>query len=114
MAHRAIRSPRGGASMVRRLLSSAVLVACAGVYAFAESERANFILTNGERQSGTVAFHGDQRENLINGYLNLATTGKDLTFPMDQVAVIDFTGRQPPATELAQLGAGQLLVMRDG
>jgi hypothetical protein len=100
--------------MVRRLLSSAVLVACAGVFVFAASERANFILTNGERQSGTVAVHGDQRENLINGYLNLATTGKDLTFPLDQVAVIDFTGGQPPASELAQLGAGHMLVMRDG
>jgi hypothetical protein len=100
--------------MARRLMCSAVLVACAGVYAFADAERANFILTNGERQSGTVAFHGDQRENLINGYLNLATSGKDLTFPIDQVAVIDFTGGQPPASELAQLGAGHMLVMRDG
>lgn len=100
--------------MVRRILSSAVLVACAGVYAFAAPERVNFILTNGERQSGTVAFHGDQHENLINGYLNLATTGKDLTFPIDQVAVIDFTGGQPPASELAQLGAGHMLVMRNG
>jgi len=100
--------------MLRRLASAAALVACAGVYAFAASERANFILTNGERQSGTVAFHGDAHENLINGYLNLATNDKDLTFPVDQVAVIDFTGGQPAAAELGQLGAGQMLVMRDG
>lgn len=100
--------------MVRRLIFAAACVACASVYAFAASERANFILTNGERQSGTVAFHGDQHENLINGYLNLATNDKDLTFPMDQVAVIDFTGGQPPAAELAQLGASHMLVMRDG
>ena len=33
---------------------------------------------------------------------------------MDQVAVIDFTGGRPPTAELAQLGAGQMLVMRDG
>ena len=100
--------------MLRRLVSAAALVACAGVYAFAAAERANFILTNGERQSGTVAFHGDAHENLINGYLNLATNDKDLTFPVDQVAVIDFTGGQPAAAELGQLGAGQMLVMRDG
>jgi hypothetical protein len=100
--------------MVRRILSAAALVACVGVYAFAASERANFILTNGERQSGMVAFHGDAHENLINGYLNLATNDKDLTFPLEQVAVIDFTGGQPAATELSQLGAGQMLVMRDG
>jgi len=100
--------------MVRRLISTAALVACAGVYAFAAAERVNFILTNGERHSGTVAAHGDQRENLINNYLNIATNDKDLTFPVDQVAVIDFIGGQPQGSELAQLGAGQMLVMRDG
>jgi len=100
--------------MVRRVISTAALVACAGVYAFAAAERVNFILTNGERHSGTVAAHGDQRENLINNYLNIATNDKDLTFPVDQVAVIDFVGGRPQPAELAQLGAGQMLVMRDG
>ena len=100
--------------MVRRLASAAALVTCASVYAFAAPERASFILTNGERQSGTVAFHGDQHENLINGYLNLATNDKDLTFPIDQVAVIDFSGGRPAMTEVSQLGAGHMLVMRDG
>jgi hypothetical protein len=57
-------------------VSAAALIACAGVYAFAfaAAERASFVLTNGERPSGSIAFHGDQHENLINGYLNLATT----------------------------------------
>lgn len=101
--------------MVRRLISAAALVACSGIYAYAAPERATFILTNGERKSGIVAFHGDQHENQINGYLNLAQdNAKDLTFPMDQVAVIDFTGARPAMTEVAQLGAGQMLVMRDG
>jgi PA-IL-like protein len=100
--------------MLRRVIATAALVACAGAYAFAAAERVNFILTNGERASGTVAAHGDQRENLINGYLNIATSDKDRTFPVDQVAVIDFTGGQPQPAELAQLGAGQMLVMRDG
>ncbi len=100
--------------MVRRFIATAALIACAGVYVFAAPERVNFILTNGERASGTVAFHGDQHENLINGHLNIATNDKDQTFPADQVAVIDFTGGQPQAAELSQLGAGQMLVMRDG
>jgi PA-IL-like protein len=100
--------------MIRRVVSAAALVACAGVYAFAASERASFILTDGERQSGSIAFHGDQHENLINGHLNLATSDKDLTFPVDQVAVIDFAGGQPAMTEVAQLGTGHMLVMRDG
>ena len=94
--------------MVRRLIFSAVLVACAGSYALAATERANFILTNGERKSGTVAFHGDQHENLINGYLNLATNEKDMTFPIEQVAVIDFTGGRPAMTEVAQLEGGHM------
>jgi hypothetical protein len=100
--------------MVRRVISTIALVACAGVYAFAAPERVNFILTNGERASGTVAFHGGQNENLIDNHLNIATSDKDLTFPLDQVAVIDFAGGQPQPAELSQLGAGHMLVMRDG
>jgi hypothetical protein len=102
---------------MRRLITTAALVACAGVYALAAPERATFILTDGERKSGIVAVHGGQHENLINGYLNLAQdNAKDLTFPMDQVAVIDFVGGRPTPAELAQLPAdsSHLLVMRDG
>ncbi len=102
---------------MRRLIATAALVASAGGYLLAAPERANFILTNGERKSGIVAYHGDQNENLINGYLNLAQDGaKDLTFPMDQVAVIDFQGSRPNQAELAQLPAdsSHLLVLRNG
>jgi hypothetical protein len=100
--------------MFRRLISAAALIACAGISTFA-AERATFILTDGERKSGPVVFHGDQRENLINGYLNLGVDGgKDLSFPLDQVAVIDFVGGQPPTTELAKLGPRHSLVTRDG
>ena len=100
--------------MIRRFVSSAALIACATAYAFA-AERATFILTDGERKSGTVVFHGDQHENLINGFLNLGVdNGKDMTFPVDQVAVIDFVGGQPPTAELAQLGTLNMLVTRDG
>jgi hypothetical protein len=66
-------------------------------------------------ESGTVVFHGGQHENLINGYLNLGVdNGKEMTFPVEQVAVIDFVGGRPSTSELAQLGTGHLLVMRDG
>src|SRR3954447_2836627 len=100
--------------MVRRLISTALLVACTGAYVFAAAERVTFVLTNGERRSGTVAFHGSENENLIDNHLNIATNTKDETFPLEQVAVIDFTGGQPQAAELSQLGAGQMLVMKDG
>jgi len=100
--------------MLRRVISTAALVACAGVYAFATPERVNFILTNGERKSGIVAFHGGANENLINGDLNLAQdNAKDLNIHASDVAIIDFVGGRPQAAELAQLGAGQMLVMRD-
>ena len=100
--------------MFRHVISSVVLLTCLGAYGFA-AERATFILTDGERKSGPVVFHGDQHENLINGFLNLgADNGKEMTFPVDQVAVIDFVGGQPPTSELAQLGTAHMLVTRDG
>ena len=101
--------------MFRRLISSAVLIACASAYLLA-AERATFILTDGERKSGGVAFHGGNHENLINGYLNLSqdNNAPDLTYALDQVAVIDFVGGTPPTTELAQLGTANMLVTRDG
>jgi hypothetical protein len=102
--------------MLRRIISTGVLVAAVGGYALA-AERATFILTDGERKSGQVVFHGDQRENLINGYLNLSndTGGPEFTFPIGQVAVIDFVGGTPSQAELSQLPAsGQFLALRNG
>jgi hypothetical protein len=102
---------------MRRFITTVALVASASGYLLAAPERATFIMTNGERKAGIVAFHGDQNENLINGYLNLAQdNAKDLTFPMDQVAIIDFQGGRPNQAELAQLpaDASHLLVLKNG
>jgi len=102
--------------MFKKALSVGVLVACAGLYALA-AERATFILTDGSRKSGQVVFHGDQHENLINGYLNLGndTGGAEFTYPIDQVAVIDLVGGRPQTTELAALPeSGHLLMLRSG
>jgi hypothetical protein len=102
--------------MLRKAFAIGVLVASAGWYALA-AERATFILTDGSRRSGQVVFHGDQRENLINGYLNLSNDagGPEFTYPMDQVAVIDFTGGQPSPAELGQLPpSGNFLTLRSG
>src|SRR5262245_40779342 len=103
--------------MLRRVLSIGVLAACASAYVLAASERATFILTNGERKSGQIVFHGDQRENLINGYLNLSNDngGPEFTFPIGQVAVVDFVGGRPQRTELSQLPeSGPFLVLPSG
>jgi hypothetical protein len=102
--------------MSRRLFSVIAIVACTGGYVLAANERANFILTDGERKSGAVVFHGGNRENLIAGNLNLDVgSGPELTIPIDQVAVIDFVGGKPQESELAQLpGSGHFLFLRDG
>jgi len=102
--------------MLRKTLAIGVLVASAGWYALA-AERATFILTDGSRRSGQVVFHGDQRENLINGYLNLSNDagGPEFTYPMNQVAVIDFAGGQPSPAELGELPpSGNFLTLRSG
>jgi hypothetical protein len=100
--------------MFRRIISTGVLIACAAAY-LAAAERATFILTTGERKSGPVVFHTPARENLINGMLNLGVdSGQEMTFPVDQVAVIDFVGGEPPASELQALGSGHTMALRNG
>ena len=101
---------------MRRFIVTASLVACTGLYAFA-AERATFILTDGERKSGTVVFHTNTRENLIDGDFSLGRDdgGREMIFHADQVAVIEFAGGRPASAELSQLpGSGHFLVMRDG
>jgi hypothetical protein len=101
--------------MLRRVISTVALVSCAGIYALAANERATFILSTGERKGGTIVFHGGQNENLINGDLNLGQdNARDLSFPIGQVAVIDFVGGRPAADEMSKVPAsGHYLVLRD-
>ncbi len=100
--------------MLRQLLSAAALVACAGLYAVAASERADFILTNGDRESGTVVAPSSRYNNPGSGSLTLATDRRDITVRVDEIAVIDFTGVEPTPAELNRIGQQQALVMRDG
>lgn len=100
--------------MLRRLFPAVAVVAYLAGAALA-AERATFILTNGERKSGEVVFHGGNAANFIDGQLNLGENGKEQSFPIDQVAVIDFAGGQPAATELSKIPAsGQVVALRDG
>jgi hypothetical protein len=101
--------------MVRRIVSAVVVVvACAAGYALA-AERATFVLTNGERKSGEVVFHGGRAANFIDGQLNLGDNGKEQSYPIEQVALIDFTGGTPATDELAKVPAGgQIVFTRDG
>jgi len=101
--------------MVRRFISGIALVACTGIYALAATERATFILTNGERKSGDVVFHGGEGNNFIDGQLNLGNNGHEQSFRIDQVAVIDLAGGSPSPDELGKLPAtGQHVALRNG
>jgi hypothetical protein len=100
--------------MLRQLLSAAALVACAGLYVGAAYERADFILTNGDRQSGTVVTPSARHNNQGSGSLTLAIDRRDITFRLEEIAVIDFTGAEPAPGELNRLGPLQTLVLRDG
>jgi hypothetical protein len=98
------------------MMLAAVLAVGMTVPAFA-AERATFVLTDGSRQTGEIAFHGSGNRNIIDNFLNLAQPGsQDKTFPMDQVAIIEFEGGQPDPSEFQQLPAsgGNLLVLRGG
>src|ERR1035437_2645952 len=87
-------------------------------------ERATFILRNGQRESGVVVAHGDQRANLILGSFNLGDipggtgTLREKAYPAADVVAIDFAGGTPPQQELAGLnrmnGQPNMLVLRSG
>src|SRR3954452_4150746 len=99
---------------MRRVIPALAVVAYFAASALAP-ERATFILTDGERKSGEVVFHGGNAANFIDGQLNLGANGTEQSFPIDQVAVIDFAGGTPSPTELSAVPAsGQSVSMRDG
>lgn len=102
--------------MLRQRALIAALVAGLTVTALATAERATYILTTGERISGMVAFHGDDRLNVIDNQFGIARDNeKDIYVRVDQVALIDFVGGTPPNDELAALPAnGQMLQMKNG
>lgn len=101
--------------MVRRSFAGLAFVALfTGALAFA-AEQATFVLRSGERKSGTVVFHGSQGNNLIDNNVNLLIGSDEQTFPISNVAVIEFSGGTPPTSELQQIPAsGNLLALRSG
>jgi len=106
---------------VRRFLCCVVIAACTGVGALLAAERATFILTDGERMSGTVVSAGGyssrDRNDFGRGDLTLLTDdGRDIPIRLDQVAVIQFGGGRPTAAELDALpyDETQMIVLRNG
>jgi hypothetical protein len=101
---------------MRSFISAVALVVCCTTAALAQNARATFVLTSGQRNSGAIVHHGGNDTNLIDNNLNLALdSGQEKSYGVDQVAVIDFAGGQPSASELQQIPAnGQFLVLRSG
>jgi len=102
--------------MVRRLISTVVLVACAGIYTLA-AERATLILTNGERRSGEVVARGENAAAFTDGVLRVNDAGSEQAIPIDQVAVIDFSGGTASPLELSRTAPQpgmQTAIMRSG
>jgi hypothetical protein len=90
---------------------------CATAAMVRGAERATFILTDGQRMSGTVVFHTDARTNIRadkNEFNVGLADGTEVPIPFHQVVAIDFAGGRPGNRELQSLGAGHTLVMRDG
>ena len=99
---------------LRSFAVAASLVGCAGI-AMSAATSATFIMTNGQRVSGELVFHGGQGNNMIDNQLNLGNAGKEQSYPMDQVAVIDVAGGTPSPDELTKaLVSNQAVSMRDG
>jgi len=99
---------------LRSFAITAALVASA-VIATSAATNATFIMTNGQRVSGELVFHGGQGNNMIDNQLNLGNAGKEQSYPMDQVAVIDIAGGSPSQDELNKaLSHNQAMATRDG
>lgn len=100
--------------MTKRLIAALAVAACATTVLLAE-EQATLILNNGQRETGTVVFHGGHGYNVIDDNFNLRIGKDERSFAVGDVSVIDFVGGTPPERELQAIPAsGNLMALRDG
>lgn len=103
--------------MRRRLLISFLVAAGAVGLAYAQNN-VTYILTSGERVTGAIASSSAASPAMPRGELNLERAdGEELSFGLEQVAVIDYAGGTPSAEELAGLPGDpndQMVMFRDG
>jgi hypothetical protein len=95
-----------------------VLALGLGASTMLAAERATFVLTDGERVSGEVVFHTEERTNIRadkNEFNLKVADGTERPIPFSHVVLIDFLGGQPRDEELAALpNSGHLMTMRNG
>lgn len=100
--------------MFRQSLSVCAVVALS-MAVLGAAERATVVLKDGSRQNGQLVFHGSGARNIIDDYVNLGEGGAEKSWPLDQIALIDFGGGEVTAADIQQLvDPSHLLVLRAG
>ena len=101
--------------MSRLFLIASVVVVATGVMATTFAS-ATWVLTSGERVSGNINIHTDEKINIARAKFAVGMSdGTEREVPVDQVASIEFVGGDPPMAELEKLPAtGHMLALRDG
>jgi small nuclear ribonucleoprotein (snRNP)-like protein len=100
--------------MLRRFSVMAALVVCVAVGALVAAPQVTIVLKNGQRHSGTLAYHHDNNMGLVEN-------GKEVSFPQSDIAVIEFAG-DPTPQEISKLSTNpnpselqrNTIVLRDG
>jgi len=110
---------------MRRLIVPALLLTLSGAFTavlaaqrptFVTNKQVTLLMKSGERNSGTLVYHNDDKFNLM-------VNGEEKAYPVSDIALVDFTGNpQPPTEELTQLPTSSdppelqrhLVVLNDG
>jgi hypothetical protein len=91
---------------MRRLILPALLLTLSGAFTavlaaqrptFVTNRQVNLVMKNGDRHSGMLVYHNDDKFNLM-------ANGEERAYPVSDIALVDFAGgAQPPTQELTQL-----------
>jgi hypothetical protein len=100
--------------MVKKMMALAIVIGASLIVAHATAP-VTFIMTSGDRHVGDIASSSIASPSMPQGELNLERGTEELSFGMEQVAVIDYAGGTPSATELRALREDQHnVVLRNG
>lgn len=100
---------------MRRIVAATVVTLCLAMAGMAAAADVTFVLTNGERHSGTLVYHTGTN-------ISLMRDGRERSYPVSEVAVIIYNDGDPAQSELDQLPTSDnppelerhMLVLRNG
>lgn len=100
--------------MMRQMFLATVMAMGLVAGVLSAAERATFVLADGSRHTGQIAFHGPESTNILDTFFYLGEDTGEKRYPVEEVAIIEFSGGQPTAWDFQQLSGGQgsLMVMR--